>query len=240
MAEFEDPAAKERVLCRVREEQNAIEDKLRENFLASNFYHNHLLGSFFNDDSPNGYGAKLDELPALHAEFMHEKRDKNMGERFAMALSDKYLDKIHVVELGLSTNPSNRGEVDDLKDEWNDLRHWMQSQGLIDDELSRQASGRELDLRRSKVAPDRIVVVRTRPLVTANVNDISILIWKRMVFSVPEKLCQMVANLTQDEYLNSEAALQLFEQYMEPTSPLNSQLSSIRTGYYLASRRNAT
>lgn len=236
MSEFDDPAEKERLLAQVRDEQNALEDRLRENFLANNFYHDHLLAGFFDSE---GYGGGLDELPALHNEFMKEKRDKNMGERFAMALSDKYLDKVHVVELGLSTNPSNRGEVDSLKHEWQDLKHWMQLNGLIEDELSRDQSGRVLELRRSTVAPDHIVMVRTRPLVRTTIDGVSIMIWKRMVFSAPEKLCHMVANLTQDEYLKSEASLQLFEQYMEPSSPLNAQLGSIRTSYYLASRRVA-
>lgn len=216
----------------LRQEQNALEETLREQFLANTFFHDHY---YFSAGDAHTFGRSagvaIDNLASLQQEFMEEKRHKNMGERFALALSPKYFDKIHVVELGLTENPSSDGEIDGLKHEWVDLRHWLESEGLIDGELSREESGRLFEYRRSKAAPDHVVVVRQRPLVLAETDSARVVIFKRMVFAMPELLCAAIANTTHDPELKSEASMSYIEDLMYHKNPL---IASIRTGYYLA------
>lgn len=231
MTEFDSTPERE-LLEAVRAEQNAIEENLREHFLMTHLFKDeHFAGSHY------------DELIQLKEEFVQEKRNKNMGERFNMALSEKYFDKIHVVELGLTEKPGLNGEVDGLKHEYTDLRHWLQLNGTIQDELPRQESGRTLQLRDSAAAPEHIVMIRNRPLIESTIDTPRGIarfgIAKRMVFSMPRQLCAAILRQSGGNQPGSEEFMQRVETILQQRSlyKQHTLLNPIRTGYYLASEK---
>nr|AIA13977.1 Unknown Function [uncultured bacterium] len=65
-----------------------------------------------------------EEAGALKEDFLSDKEGLNIGECFALSLSEKYFGKIHVVKLG-ATDHSRPDESRRLFDEVNDLRDWM-------------------------------------------------------------------------------------------------------------------
>lgn len=218
---------------RIRQEQNSLEEDARALYLARNLFHDH----FFKGDHIAGQldaDLTAQDWAELNQEFYADKVGKNMGERFAMALSEKYFDKIHVVELGLTEHPSADGEIDGLKHEWTDLRDWMIAQGLIDDELSRSESHRTFSYRRSQADVTQVVVVRTRPLVITRVDEARVVIYKRMVFAMPKERCVRAVDETGSRTLDDEPVMEYIENLLETKHP---SLTAIRTGYYMASER---
>lgn len=219
----------------VRTTENEYEESLREIFLADKLFHDsHLMQAIA---EPHRY---MDELGRLQGEFLNEKRGKNMGERFELALSDKYLGKIHVVELGSTTNPGVSGEIDGLKDEYRDLLRWMVQHGIVSEEISREDSQRTVGLRKP-VHPEAcnqlLVMVRNRTLIHTTIaheqKQVSLGIAKRMVFSMPLTTVRALNAGTErkDLTFTDERSLRLIETMLENGT---GGIEPIRTSYYLA------
>lgn len=211
----------------VRAEQIKIEEALRESFLKEHLFHERTIGD--EHDS-----KELTELIEL---FIAQKKGKNMGERYALALSLEFFRRIHVVELGITDSPSVEGELDGLKHEYRDLRHFLIQTNAIEGEMDRSSSGRSFDVRRTNVTSERIVVIRNRPLIHTTVpvegGYAPIGIAKRMVFSIPSGLYVALAERYQFKDINeSEKAMQQLEEMMN-TGTKERTIDAIRTGYYL-------
>jgi hypothetical protein len=227
----------EALIDAVRAKENEYEESLREKFLADKLFNvNHLLDVMID---PNLSAEYLDEL---EKDFLQEKKGLNMGERFALALSDKYLGKLHVVELGSTTSPGAQRSIDGLKHEYTDLRNWMEntSTDIKFHEFSRQESKRKVSVRQPVCpeAKDKIaIMVRNRPLLVGrrerNHQPLDFAVLKRMVFSLPlETLHALNAGTeTKDLRFNDERSLQIIETCLEHGS---GGVEPIRTSYYLA------
>lgn len=218
----------------VRTSENTKEENWREIFLAENLFHAEHLDEVFNR-SPEDRIL----LMQLENEFLNEKRGKNMGERFALALDEKYLGKIHIVELGHTTDPGRNGEIDGLKDEYRDLLKWMIENGIVEHELTRQESGRRVSIRKP-VTPEAAsslgIVVRNRPLIDTAIEHegetLDVAIGKRMVFSLPQPAIKALLALSDD--INCEQT----QQYIEERFLRDGWggVAPIRTSYYLATK----
>ena len=230
MSEILKSFSHEETLQAVRNEQNAIDNDLRESFLNINLFQD----SHFE-------ATDLKELLDLRSEFMEEKIGKDMTERFRMAINPKYFDKIRVVELGSAKAPFSKVGVDDLKHEYHELLDCLIKENYLDHETSRADSGRSLEVNIPSdinIAKERIVIVRIRPLVDAVSPDgkKGIGIVKRMVFSMPTLLYQgtiKAANeLARRADLNLDMVmLQVIEAMLDRN---DKRIDPIRTGYYLA------
>lgn len=220
----------------VRASENTVEDNWREAFLADKLFHfEHLFDVFCEPKLGEDY------LEKLKKDFLEEKRGLNVGERFALAISDKYLGKLHVVELGRSTDPSISGDVDGLKDEYRELLGWMVEKDIVKDELPRRESGRRVGWREPNLPeaqPKLKIMVRNRPLIHTSIehNDkkLSLAIAKRMVFSLPMESFLALnpaenADMKQKVFTN-ERSLELVELMLEHHS---GGVRPIRTAYYL-------
>lgn len=235
MSERDHTSAEVVMLQAVRDEINMREEEIREGFLHDFFYHEHEMWN--GDDLKEG--ERVEALAELRQNFLHEKEGKNMGEMFDLALNPAYLNRIHVVELGRTTKPGSNGEVDGLKHEYNDLKNWMIVQGIIEDELTRSASGRYFDITVPNTTRERIVLGRNRPLIDARlhhirladgkVGDVKIEIAKRMVFSVPTALYLAFVNKN-DPHLVTEESKVAIEHLLQKR---DKSIDSIRTAYYL-------
>lgn len=241
MSEFGAPYP-EILLEGIRTEQNEIEEHLEQQFLSEALFQNDYQASLA--DSFLTQGEYVDELGRLQVEFLKDKKGKNMGERFELALSDKYLGKIDVVELGSTDQPSRSNSIDGLKHEYLDLLSWMKSNGIVENELSRQESHRFVSLRTSRVSPDHVVVSRNRPLITTAISSprgdekITLAIVKRMTFALPNRTVAVLSMLGGEEgsvadRLNDETALERLEFMLDQA---NGGIIPIRTSYYLSSR----
>lgn len=232
MSEQNECLSPETLLQAVRDEQNKKEDGRREVFLANTFFHIHVHAE-----------VSFDEIARLSSEFIEEKKGKSMDECFDMALSEKYFDKIHVVELGLTKNPSATGEIDGLKDEYRKFRERLIHTGIIEEDLSRKKSHRWFETQESQFSDVRKTLIRNRPLIETVIPDTSIRIGiaKRMIFSIPTPLYIAVARRfdcteVDGEYpqLDSEEAMEYVEELMQKN---DRKIDSIRTGYYLMTER---
>lgn len=221
----------------VRARENEYEESLREKFLADKLFSvNHLLDVLVDPELSTEY------LDQLEKEFLQEKKGLNMGERFALALSDKYLGKLHVVELGSTTSPGALRSVDGLKHEYIDLRNWMEktSTDIEFHEFSRKESQRKVSVRQPVCpeAKDKLaIMVRNRPLLIGkrerDHQPLDFAVLKRMVFSLPlETLYALNARTeTKDLRFDDERSLQIIETLLEHGS---GGVVPIRTSYYLA------
>lgn len=180
----------------IRMSENEREEAWRERYLSDNLFHPDHTKAVW-EKSPENSAVLL----ALEQEFLHEKKGKNMGERFALALDDRYLGKIHTIELGSTTNPAANGAVDGLKEEYHDLLNWLKQNSIVEDEMSRQESGRTIELRTPvdpEAAKNVIIMVRDRPLIKAELEHdgryLDIDIKKRMVFALPLMTARLLLN----------------------------------------------
>lgn len=215
----------------LHDEQNAIEESLREEFLQANIFHDHFLPMGLDEE-------QIAIREAAHDHFMMQKKGLNMGERMELALHEDYLNIIRVVELGYTTKPGDDGHADGLKKDFIDLRNWMVANRWIEDEISRADSGRSVSFHNSKVTRDRKVVIRNRPLIDTVVEHtvidgeppvhVRVRIAKRMVFSAPTRLIEAFAFAA--DYKGQEFVLESVEQLLDRKSK---HIDPIRTGYYL-------
>lgn len=229
----------EKLIDLVRRSENEYEESLREAFLADKLFHDeHLMQAL---ENPALY---MDGLGRLQREFLDDKRGLNMGERFDLALSDKYLGKVHVVELGNTTNPGASGEIDGLKDEYRDLLGWMIHHGLVDDEMASSESGRSVGLRKPilpEAANCLTVMIRNRPLIHTSIEQadkkVDIAIAKRMVFSMPlQTIHALNAGTEQKNFnFNDSRSLQMIETMLHHGT---GGITPIRTAYYLSTELN--
>lgn len=240
----------EDLVNRVRESENKKEEAWEELYLAENLFHR----KFF--DATLESSEDRIRLLSLEEEFLSEKRGKNMGERFNLAISDKYLGKIHVVELGRTTNPGANGEVDGLKSQYHDFLKWLKDNGIVENELGRMETPEEMEKRlakypdstphlenrrnlsaRAPVIPDAedrfAIMVRNRRLIEASLEHdgrrLDIAVSKRMVFGMP--LQAVAAINSMHGGFKSDLALTHVEQLLEHAP---SAITPIRTAYYLA------
>ena len=241
MSEFR-PSNPETLVEGIRIEQNETEEHLEQQFLSEALFHNDYQISLV--DTVSTHGEYVDELGRLQGEFLKDKKGKNMGERFELALSDKYLGKIDVVELGSTDQPGRSNCIDGLKHEYLDLLSWMKANGIVDAELTRQESLRFVSLRSSRVSPGHVVVSRNRPLINADIpspngnGKITLGIAKRMTFALPNRTVAVLAMLGNEEgsivdKLNEDRALERLEFMLDEA---NGGIVPIRTSYYLSSR----
>ncbi|GEM_PF-1906633 len=222
----------EELVKAVHDSENEIEESHREDRLMRVLFH----------DDHHDVMSELEwlgalELEQLRRDFLEEKRDKNMGERFEMALSPKYLGKIHVVELGMTTEPSADGGIDGLKKDYRDILKFMTDNKIVERELSRSESGRWLDFRNPVLdeAKGKLVVVgRNRPLIDTTIEHggkvVAVHMLKRMVFSMPMTNFHLLVQRGGGK-LESERALEVLETQLNHGS---GGIAPIRTTYYLA------
>lgn len=225
----------------IRQEQNKIEEHLEEQFLAETLFHKDYQG--FLSQVSQTFGEYTEQLGRMQQEFLQDKRGKDMLERFVLAMSDKYLGKIDVVELGSTDKPGESNRADGLKDDYLRLLDWMQTYGFAEGELSRQESQRSVSLRRSNLAPNHLIVSRNRPLVQSTLaatdsdQEITLGIVKRMTFGLPEQTVKALHVLGGKDSvvnsLNDERALSQLEVILDNSS---GGIIPIRTSYYLSSR----
>ena len=215
----------------VRKSENEVEEAWREDFLSRHLFHYARLDSMY----PGEIGDSA-VLHRLEQDFLEDKRHLNMGERFALALSEKYLGKIHVVDLGSTSQPDNSGAIDGLRSQYNDLLQWMIQNGIVDAELSRQDSRRTISMRPPRLAEHAtqiMVVVRNRPLIDTEIEHngqkIKIMIAKRMVFGMPTQAARALT--TRDRLLEEESTKEIIETQLQHGS---GGVHPIRTAYYLA------
>jgi hypothetical protein len=184
----------EAILQALHEAVNKTEDKLRHDSFEDLLFHGDYITRNYTDSS------NIDEL---RAQFLAEKKERDFIGRFHMALDPKYLGRIKVIELGLTTKPGENGEFDALKDEYLKLKDWMIQTGIIEEELPRDRCGRFYEVSMEKtVTTERLVVARMRPLVSQNITvtdplegekDVRIDLAKRMAFSIPTQHTQLLA-----------------------------------------------
>lgn len=237
------PSGSEReiALAALRKEQIEIEENTRLRILANGHFH----PEFKNIEDDAGI------LTQRLKDFLDEKKSKNMGEIFNLALQPGYIDVIRLVELGNVDAPFQHNQLDGLKHEYIDLKNWFIEHRIIEDEMPREQSGRNIELYLSRVMPNRSIVVRNRPLISAftatnyhNGHQVGVHfdIAKRMVFSMPEPLQQALKKrfssdfTTKDGVLTivGEDSLQSIERCID--APRKYDLEAIRTSYYLTAR----
>lgn len=226
----------------IRTEQNQIEEHLELQFLSETLFHNDYEASLV--DRCASQGEYVDELGRLQGEFLKDKKNKDMRERFEIALSDKYLGKIDVVELGSTDQPGRSNSIDGLKDEYLALLSWLKSHDIVDYEMDREESQRFVSLRTSRISPDHLVVSRNRPLIKTSIeaphdgSKIELGVVKRMTFAMPNRVAAILATLGGEdgsalERLNDSRALERLEFMLDE---VNGSIIPIRTSYYLSTR----
>ena len=219
----------------IREVYNQQEENVRDQALAGLLFHDHIE----NDFSP-------EELERLEQKFLKDKRDLNMGERMALALSPEYLGIINVVELGRTENPSLDDEVRDLKAEYRDLLSWMQDHEWVEDEIPRSAVSRRLKTDRSDICSNLQIVrrardlIKTTPWIERDNGDISALlnvsieISKYQVCAIPVGLYEAIKVRSQNSGLGDNATQELIALGVEKLIDERSKfVIPIRTAYYL-------
>jgi hypothetical protein len=223
---------------RVRETENEYEERMTESVLADTLFHT----EFVDEVLLNSPEDRI-RLLALEHEFLEEKRGKNMGERFELALSDKYLGKIHVVELGKTTNPGATGEIDGLKDDYRMFLRWMIEHDVVEKELDRSESKRTIRCRQPRIAEaagQLVICERNRPLIRTNIiHDgarVDIAINKRMIFSLPAQTAVALKGRFQGDEIRDEQTLDFIESYFLHHG--SGGVRPIRTAYYLATKLN--
>ena len=116
----------------------------------------------------------------------------------------------------------------------------MIEHGIVDKEMSRKQSGRNVSLRKPQLpsaATELAIMIRNRPLINAAImhdgREVGIGIAKRMVFSVPiTTLHALNAGTELKKYsLNDERSLQIIETMLHHGT---GGIEPIRTAYYLA------
>jgi hypothetical protein len=239
MSDKQEFPTEDELLRAVRDEANAREELFRQDEFERFLFHEGIADHY-------RYSGDAGELRQLRRDFLDEKKDKTMVERFELALLDKFLGAIHVVELGTSTEPAKDGSADSLKGEYLVLRDWLTTLGVIKHELRREQSGRFLDVSVPDITKSRVVIGRTRPLVStvievAHRGDVGSLakvttkeaqvdIAKRMVFSIPTGL--YLAYAKTDAKLETEDTLRSIEELLQNSNG-KKLVDPIRTTYYL-------
>lgn len=135
------------------------------------------------------------EAQGIEQKFMAACVDKNMGERFALSLTDEFKD-IQIVKLA-STEHDVPNESQRLYSDYNDLRHWFEKIGIYEmprTECDSAFSYRILGDPKDGPAGYRAVVTRVRPLIFGQIDaeravdihePVDVLVYKETVFSVP-------------------------------------------------------
>lgn len=219
------------LLRAVRDEANAREEQFRRDEFETFLFHRDVATNAVLNGMPS-------QLEALKRDFLKDKNDNDMFGRLEIALSKKYLGAIHVVELGTTTEPGMDGSADGLKVEYRALRNWMKSLGIIEDEMSREESGRFFDVNFPEATNTRVVIGRTRPLISTLMktpDDTSVQaqvdIAKRMVFSIPTGL--YLAYARTDPKIEQDATMRSIEELLQAPNGKKQLIDPIRTTYYL-------
>lgn len=229
-------SSSERLSECLRESENMVEEHIREKALAMTLFHDTHLDEAIARSPEEVFQRIGDEL-----RFLDEKHTLNMGERFALALEPHYLGRIHVVELGRTTNPGATGEVDGLKNDYHNLYNWMNDHGILKEgEISRtEKHSRSLTTREPadpKAAESHIVIVRNRRLIREQLQhdtkDVRVQIGKRMVFAVPKGAALALLSRAEREGLSDNEAVSLFEETFIDKG--TGGVIPIRTSYFLA------
>lgn len=226
----------------VRASENVVEEAWREDYLSRHLFHGERGVRSYRISDLNRFNELdhhiQDFAPPewLEQDFLADKRGLNMGERFALALDEKYLGKIHVVELGSTNQPDDSGAIDGLRSQYNDLLDWLKNHDIVKDELSRKESGRTISMRPPKLsdhASQVMVVIRNRLLIDTVIEhegrEVKVMIAKRMVFGMTTQAAK--ALLTRDPKLEQESTKEIIETQLHHGS---GGVHPIRTAYYLA------
>ncbi len=226
----------ERLSTCLRETENHVEERIREKALAMTLFHDTHLDDAIARSPEEVFQRISDEL-----NFLDAKHSLNMGERFALALEPEHLGKIHVVELGHTTDPSATGEIDGLKTDYRHLYQWLNDHGIIKEgEIPREnKDSRSLTTREpvdDSAAESHVIIVRNRRLIRETMNhdgkDIRIQIGKRMVFAVPKGAAFALISRAEREKMSTSDAVNLFEETFIDKG--TGGVIPIRTSYLLA------
>lgn len=236
MSEFSEHMP-ESLLERVRICENEYERQKDQVYLSEHLFHAHHVDSVLTDNTEDRI-----RLLYLEHEFLRVKKekinglDKNMGQIFEVAISEKFLDKIHVVELGRTENPGMNGEVDGLKGQYIQFRKWLIDNKTIKKDFDREESGRFVSVRQPllPVARDSLAIVeRVRPLIETNIEvrdkKVDILVLKSMVFSMPLPILATIYSSNGGK-LEEEGTLKAIENLLDHTQNV---IHPIATSYHL-------
>lgn len=239
------PLAQEHYLHDVYASESIAEEERRERLLIDNVFSSEYIAL-------NGL-ERTWEPRMIEAQFLEDKKTclkngGNFGDIFALGISDKYVNKIDLIELQNQNTPDGVYSPD-AKRPYKDLRCWLINNGVIERELSREESGRTIVFRRSNVSPEegsdvqqRIIGTRERPLIRGTMKnesgtDVKFEISKTMVFSITAQMVNILAK--RYEWANTDTEMpdnmkdhieNLLHQINDPEHTV---IQKIRTGYYL-------
>lgn len=149
-------------------------------YLEKNFLHN--------PDSP--------DADTIKESFRRECDGLNLGERYALSLSEEFSSLVKVAKLA-STRHELPDESARLFGEYNDLKNWFE-QNVGASEIERVHSDRQFAV---KFMDDIAVVLRTRPLIVGQVQaerapnkheTVNTIIYKETVFALPAAVVKEV------------------------------------------------
>lgn len=221
----------------IRRLENKKCDQAREETLEDHLLHPGIIDTF--DPNQNELEVRW-EIMQLRNEFLEEKKGKNFGERFAMAISNKYLGKVSVIELGV-TEHIGSAESQDLKEQYRDIRNWLVTHSVIEDELNREQSGRFFRLSLAPVrsinrkVPAHVVVSRVRPLLEGEIiNEAGqTALFKQLKLSVFSMSGGVYIGL-REKYGAELTCSERFMEHVEKMMDENDEnfINPIRTAYY--------
>jgi hypothetical protein len=222
--------------------ENEFEEEMRDRVLIEHLFHDAHLDQILNSST-----VDTSTLIDLHHEFVEEKKKRNFGARFDLALQPKFLGIIKLVELGISTNPGRNGEADGLKAHYLEHLDWMMKNVQWKEyekdpdqfpvgELPREKSRRTITTRQPqcKTAKDSLVIVeRNRPLINSLMDHsgetVHVRIGKRMLFALPKKTIDAIEQHIGK--VSDPSGMNTIENMLDHKAEI---ITPIRTGYYLA------
>lgn len=222
--------------------ENEYEEEMRDRVLIEHLFHDAHL-----DQILNAATVDTSTLIDLHHDFVEEKKKRNFGARFDLALQPRFLGIIKLVELGISTNPGKSGEADGLKAHYLDHLNWMMRsvqwkkfeknpERFPIGELPREKSKRTITTRppQCESAKDTLVIVeRNRPLINSLMDHdgetVHVRIGKRMLFALPKKTIDAIEQHIGK--VSDPSGMKAIENLLDHKAEI---ITPIRTGYYLA------
>lgn len=230
-------------LREVREQENHLLEQAREDFLVRHMFTDDFFTASPMEAKKYGISHRF-EMEQLRHKFSIEKKGKNFGESFAMAISPEYLGKLHVIELGVTQD--GLGGLEDLRRQFSDLHNFLKQNKLTGGILPRDDCGRFYDVKSSKVKPPdtslspRMVLTRIRPLlggtfITSHNQVASITQVKMTTFSIPANFYVSLGNRYGVQCITKSEAWQIhMDDLLDEGAHMQHLIDPIRTGYYQA------
>jgi hypothetical protein len=227
----------------VKQAEVAREIALRDERLAELMFD-------FDINSCDGHEKHFD---SVRNKFLEEKKDKNMGQRMALALQQPYLEAIHVVELGATSEFDKQSGLAELDHQYDDLRRWLIKNSWIKEELPRGPDTRHISFSRSALDSNLPIVTRMRALVSETIPlpsgavlsgreevdgyvvPVKLNIAKRMVFAMSRQSINKIDARSGYKDLQRPDILETIYNSIDEalSAPQHHDITPIRTSYYL-------